>query len=76
MSTLVPEQLRRAPCSHEDHRGGTRSANRNYLPFLFLYGMWQFWILGGLLVAGGVVIGLYIPASFILGGWVTVATAR
>jgi hypothetical protein len=30
-----------------------------------------FWILGGLLVAGGVVIGLYVPASFILGGWVT-----
>jgi hypothetical protein len=42
----------------------------HYLPFVFLYGMWQFWILGGLLVAGGVVIGLY-SASFGLGGWVT-----
>ena len=43
----------------------------HYLPFVFLYGMWQFWILGGLLVAGGLVIGLYLPALFILGGWVT-----
>ena len=43
----------------------------HYLPFVFLYGMWQFWILGGLLVTGGLVIGLYVPASFTLGGWVT-----
>ena len=43
----------------------------HYLPFVFLYGMWQFWILGGVLIAGGVVIGLYLPASFSLGGWVT-----
>ena len=43
----------------------------HYLPFVFLYGMWQFWMLGGLLVAGGVVIGLYLSASFSLGGWVT-----
>ena len=28
-------------------------------------------ILSGILVAGGVVIGLYVPASFSLGGWVT-----
>ena len=41
------------------------------LPFVFLYGMWQFWILGGVLIAGGVVIALYLPASFSLGGWVT-----
>jgi hypothetical protein len=43
----------------------------HYLPFVFLYGMGQFWILGGLLVVGGVVIGLYVPDSFSLGGWVT-----
>lgn len=43
----------------------------HYLPFVYLYGMWQFWILGALLVAGGVVIGLYAPESFSLGGWVT-----
>lgn len=45
----------------------------HYLPFVHLYGMWQFWILGALLVAGGVVIGLYVPWSFSLGGWVTAA---
>ena len=43
----------------------------HYLPFVYLYGMWQFGILGALLVAGGVVIGLYVPGSFSLGGWVT-----
>jgi hypothetical protein len=43
----------------------------HYMPFVFLYGMWQFWILSGILVTGGVVIGLYVPASFSLGGWVT-----
>lgn len=43
----------------------------HYMPFVFLYGMWQFWILSALLVAGGVVIGLYVPGSFALGGWVT-----
>lgn len=45
----------------------------HYLPFVHLYGMWQFWILGGLLVGGGVMIGLYLPGSFSLGGWVTAA---
>lgn len=43
----------------------------HYLPFVFLYGMWQFWILGGFLAAGGVTIGLFIAGSFSLGGWVT-----
>ena len=45
----------------------------HYLPFVHLYGMWQFWILGALLVAGGVVIGLYVSGPFSLGGWVTAA---
>jgi hypothetical protein len=45
----------------------------HYLPFAYLYGMWQFWILGGFLVAGGFVIGLWLPGSFSLGGWVTAA---
>jgi hypothetical protein len=26
----------------------------HYLPFVFLYGLWQFWVLGALLVGGGV----------------------
>jgi hypothetical protein len=41
----------------------------HYLPFVFLYGMPQFWALGGLLVGGGAAIGLYAPQSFSLGGW-------
>jgi hypothetical protein len=45
----------------------------HYLPFVHLYGMWQFWILGGLLVAGGAVLALYAASSFALGGWLTAA---
>jgi hypothetical protein len=41
----------------------------HYLPFIFLYGMPQFGILAGLLIAGGVGIGLYGPDMFSLGGW-------
>jgi hypothetical protein len=43
----------------------------HYLPFIFLYGMPQFGILAGLLIAGGVGIGLYGPDMFSLGGWVS-----
>ena len=43
----------------------------HYLPFVFLYGMWEFWILGGLLIAGGVAIGMFVPQSFTLGAWLT-----
>jgi hypothetical protein len=45
----------------------------HYLPFVFLYGMPLFGALCGLLVGGGIVIGLYLPQSFSLGAWVTVA---
>ena len=43
----------------------------HYFPFVFLYGMKMFWVLGGLMVAGGAVIGMYASTSFTLGGWVT-----
>ena len=43
----------------------------HYLPFVFLYGMWPFALLAGLMIGGGVWIGLYVPASFGLGGWLT-----
>jgi len=43
----------------------------HYLPFIFLYGMWQFGALAALLIAGGVVLGLYFPQTFSAGGWVT-----
>jgi hypothetical protein len=43
----------------------------HYLPFIFLYGMWQFGILAGVLVGGGTMLGLYGPEIFSLGGWLT-----
>lgn len=43
----------------------------HYLPFIFLYGMWQFGVLAVLLVFGGVGIGLYGADVFSLGGWLS-----
>ena len=42
----------------------------HYLPFIFLYGMPEFGILGGLLIAGGVGLGLYGLDAFSLAGWI------
>lgn len=41
----------------------------HYLPFIFLYGMWQFGILAVTLVGLGTAIGIYLPDTFSLGGW-------
>jgi hypothetical protein len=46
----------------------------HYLPFVFLYGMPMFAVLCGLLVGGGVLLGLYAPHAFALGGWLAGAT--
>jgi hypothetical protein len=43
----------------------------HYLPFVHLYGMRQFWVLGALMVAAGVAFALYLPGPFSLGAWVT-----
>jgi hypothetical protein len=43
----------------------------HYLPFCFLYGMWQFSILAVLMIGGGVLFGLVLPVGFSLGGWIT-----
>lgn len=43
----------------------------HYLPFMFLYGMWQFGGLAGVLIAAGLGVGLYAQDSFTLGGWIT-----
>jgi len=43
----------------------------HYLPFIFLYGMWQFGILAVVLIVGGVGLGLYGPEIFSLGGWLS-----
>jgi hypothetical protein len=43
----------------------------HYLPFVFLYGMWPFAVLAGLMIAGGVWLGMTMPSAFSLGGWLT-----
>jgi hypothetical protein len=45
----------------------------HYLPFVFLYGMWQFAGLCATLVAGGVAIGMYVSRPASLGAWLTAA---
>jgi hypothetical protein len=42
----------------------------HYLPFIFLYGMWQFGLLAAALITAGWAIGVYVPHPFSLGGWV------
>ncbi len=51
----------------------TIAVGAHYLPFSFLYGMWQFGALAAVLVGSGVIIGMYVPMVFSLGGWVTAA---
>jgi len=43
----------------------------HYLPFMTLYGMWQYGVLGAALIGGGVAIGMLLPRSFLAGGWFT-----
>lgn len=43
----------------------------HYLPFIFLYGMRMFGVLAALMAGGGFLLGLYGPAIFSLGGWIT-----
>jgi hypothetical protein len=43
----------------------------HYLPFIFLYGMWQFGVLAAVLIGAGLTIGLYVPVAPDFGGWFT-----
>jgi uncharacterized protein DUF7010 len=43
----------------------------HYLPFIFLYGMWEFSLLAITLLGGGIAIGILLPDSFTVGGWFT-----
>ena len=43
----------------------------HYLPFTFLYGMWEFLTLAGILIFGSVGIGMWLADSFAVGGWFT-----
>jgi uncharacterized protein DUF7010 len=46
----------------------------HYIPFIFLYGMWEFAGLSALLIGGGVAIGMLLPHTFVIGGWFTATT--
>ncbi len=43
----------------------------HYLPFVFLYGMWQYAVLAALLIGGGCGIAVLFPTLFTPGGWFT-----
>ncbi len=43
----------------------------HYLPFVFLYGMWEYAALAALLLGGGIVLGFSLPGHFVAGGWYT-----
>jgi uncharacterized protein DUF7010 len=45
----------------------------HYMPFIFLYGMWEFAVLSALLIGGGVAFGMLLPHTFTAGGWFTSA---
>lgn len=43
----------------------------HYLPFIFLYGMWEFAVLAVILIFGSVGVVMLVPDSFTFGGWFT-----
>jgi hypothetical protein len=43
----------------------------HYLPFIFLYGMWEFGVLAAVLVGGGVALGMNRPEALGTGAWFT-----
>lgn len=43
----------------------------HYLPFGFLYGMWEFFVLAHVMVFAGLALGMFVPGSFATGGWLT-----
>ena len=43
----------------------------HYMPFIFLYGMWEFALLSALLIGSGVAFGMVLPHTFAVGGWFT-----
>jgi hypothetical protein len=45
----------------------------HYLPFIFMYGMWQFGVLSATLIVSGVAIAMYLPTPVSLGAWLTAA---
>lgn len=46
----------------------------HYLPFVHLYGMWEYCGLAGILIGCGIAVGIFLPGTFIVGGWITGVT--
>ena len=62
-----------ATITHQDwfYPAAMIAVGTHYLPFCFLYGMWQFGILAGLMIAGGFLFAQYLPVAFSTAGWTT-----
>jgi hypothetical protein len=45
----------------------------HYLPFIFMYGMWQFGALSALLVTSGLAVARLVPTPISTGAWLTAA---
>ena len=43
----------------------------HYMPFMTLYGMRLYGVLAAVLIVAGLMIGMYFPVNFVLGGWIT-----
>lgn len=43
----------------------------HYMPFIFLYGMWEFAVLSAVLIFGSIGIAILLPHTFVVGGWFT-----
>ncbi|MGZ9223377.1 MAG: DUF7010 family protein [Anaerolineales bacterium] len=43
----------------------------HYMPFIFLYGMWEFAVLAAVMIGGSMAIALLLPHTFSAGGWFT-----
>ena len=43
----------------------------HYMPFIFLYGMWQYGVLAAALMGGGMTLGMIMPHEFSVGGWLS-----
>lgn len=41
----------------------------HYMPFIFLYRMWEYGVLAAVLMGGGITLGMMMPDAFNTGGW-------
>ena len=62
---------RRATDLSADEERRRAQVGAHYLPFIFLYGMWEFGVLAAALVGGGVALGMNRPEALGTGAWFT-----